>query len=63
MEAIIGSVPIDLGLVGILHEVLDVAHFMEDGGEILKAVVPCTHSNTEILPIVEVPCSCMTNDL
>ena len=63
MEAIIGSVPVDLGLVGILHVVLDVAHFMEDGGKILKVVVPSAHPDAEIFPIVEVPCSCMTNDL
>lgn len=63
MEAIIGSVPVDLGLVGVLHEVLDVAHLMEDGGKILKIVVPSAHPNAEILPIVEVPCGCMTNDL
>ena len=63
MEAIIGSIPVNLGLVSVLHEVLDVSHFMEDGGKIFKVIVPSAHSNTEILPIVKIPCSCMANDL
>ena len=63
MKAIICSIPVDLGLVGVLHEVLDVAHLMEDSGKVLKVEVPSAHSDTEVLPIIKVPCRCMANYL
>ena len=63
MEAIIGSIPVDLGLVGVLHEVLDMTHLVEDGGKVLKVVISGAHSNTKILPVIKVPCSRMANNL
>ena len=63
MKAIIGSIPVDPGLVGVMHEILDVAHLVEDSGKVLKVVVPSAHSDTEILPIIKVPCCCMANHL
>ena len=63
VEAPVGSVPEDLGLVLVLHEVLDVAHLVEDGGEVLEVVVSAAHPDPDILAVVEVPCGGVADHL